>query len=196
VDTSNPTTRLTLAVARGEPGAVDALMPHVYDELRAIAARLMQRERAEHTLRPTELIHEAYLRLVDVDGVEGTDEELRAHFNRVAVRAMRFVLVDHARKKHAQKRGGGGRRVPLDEEGVAAPVDVLEVLQVHDGLERLAAIDEALASVVELRYFGGLTIEEAADSLGVSRRTAVRRFRLARAWLVREFGEGGPHGPE
>jgi RNA polymerase sigma factor (TIGR02999 family) len=201
-DRTQQTTRMVLAIARADadaPAAAEQLLPHVYDELRAIAGNLMRRERAAHTLQPTELIHEAWLRLVDADAVAGAPDRdagpLRTHFTRIAARAMRFVLVDHARRKFADKRGGGQRRVTLDDNHEAAVVDPEDVLHVHDGIERLAALDPELAQIVELRFFGGMTLDEVAVARGTSRRTVVRNYRLARAWWLREFDDGGRGEP-
>jgi RNA polymerase sigma factor (TIGR02999 family) len=176
-------TRLLLALKAGDARAAEQLLPILYDELHAIAARLMGAERAGHTLQPTALVHEAFLRLIGHDGVPASD---RVHFLRLAARAMRNVLVDSARTRNAGKRGRGQQRVTLDE-GIAADGDAERVIVVDDALARLAEIDPQLADVVELRFFGGLTAEEAGAALGVSLRTVERGWRTARAWLAREM---------
>jgi RNA polymerase sigma factor (TIGR02999 family) len=174
----------------GDLAASEELMPIVYDELRRIASRLMQSQGRAHTMQPTELIHEAYLRLVDDDETDHDRKwEGRLHFTRVAARAMRFVLVDHARGKLAKKRGGERHRVTLDTRVSAIADNAEQVLFVHDGLDRLAAVDEQLAKIVELRFFGGMTMDEIANSLESSTRTVERGWRVARAWWIKEFGE-------
>lgn len=182
------TNSLLESLARGESSAAEDLVPLVYEELRHIAARLV---RPTDQMQPTELIHEAYLRLVD-DETEGPNAgswEGRVHFTRVAARAMRFVLVDHARARLSQKRGGERRRVTLDTRVSAIADDAEQVLFVHDGLERLAEIDEQLAKIVELKFFGGMTMDAIAKALGSSTRTVERGWRSARAWWIKEFGE-------
>jgi RNA polymerase sigma factor (TIGR02999 family) len=171
--------------SRGDRGALAQLLPLVYEELRAIAARQLVRERVGHTLQPTALVHEAYLRLVDQRQV---DWQNRAHFFGVAAQIMRRILVDHARRHAAEKRGDGVRCVSIDDaEQVAAPGDV-PILALDHALERLEKVDAGLARMVELRAFGGLTIEEAAHVLDVSPSTAKREWRTAKAWLHRELG--------
>lgn len=181
-------TQLLVAWGAGDQAAGDRLLPEVYAELRRCAARAMRREASEHTLQATALVHEAYLRLVDQRRVQWQN---RAHFFGVAAQVMRRILVDHARGRHAAKRGGGARQLTLgDADAAAAPDadDGLDVLALHEALERLAALDEAHARVVELRYFGGLNIEETAEAMGVSPATVKREWALARAWLRRELG--------
>ena len=175
--------------SRGDRGALGQLLPLVYEELRAIAARQLVRERVGHTLQPTALVHEAYLRLVDQRQV---DWQSRAHFFGVAAQIMRRVLVDHARRHAAEKRGDGVRCVSIDDVlHVAAPGDV-PILALDQALERLEKVDADLARIVELRAFGGLTIEEAAHVLDVSPSTAKREWRTAKAWLHRELGLESP----
>lgn len=183
-------TKLLKAHRAGDSGALNELLPRVYDELRRMAHRRMQGERAGHTFGTTALVHEAYLELVDLDRVDWQD---RTHFFAVAARVMRNVLVDYAVKRNAEKRGGDRDRVPLRDEDAACEVDLTDVLAVHQALSRLEERDERQARVVECRFFGGLTIEETAEALGVSPATVGRDWRVARAWLNRELTieEGG-----
>jgi len=177
-------TDLTSLLARwqaGEEGAHDRVAEVVYPELRRIAAAYLRRERANHTLQPTALVHEAFLRLVHAGSLRF---DCRQQFFALAAQLMRHILVDHARAALAQKRGGGAARVSLD--GLDLPDHQLAAgrfLELHDALNRLAVHDSRKARIVELRYFGGLTIEEAAEVLGVSRATAHREQRFAEAWL-------------
>jgi len=180
---SDNVTRLLLDLGDGRPGALDALMPVVYDELRALAAAYLRRERDGHTLQPTALVHEAFLRLVDQ---RTATWENRAHFFGVAARLMRRIIVDHARARLAEKRGGG-RLVTLDTESPISDERATDVLRVDEVLAELERLDERQARVVELRFFGGLTIEEAAAVLGVSPMTVKRDWLVARAWLQREL---------
>lgn len=159
-------------------------MALVYGELRALAAQHLRRERPDHSWQPTELVHEAYLRLVDGKQV---DWKGRGHFFGTAARAMRQLLVDHARRKGAAKRGGGEERVTLEVELVSGERADAELLDLNDALERLTEMDERAGRLVELRFFAGLTLDEAADALGVSRRTAANDWSLARLWLSREL---------
>lgn len=170
---------------RGNATALNELLPLVYAELRRIAARQLRGERAGHTLQPTALVHEVYLRLVDQRHVDWRD---RAHFFGVAAQVMRRILVDHARRRRAGKRGDGLPSMSIDEAKDAIAPDAIPVLALDHALDRLAGLDEGLARVVELRAFGGLTIEEAACVLKVSPTTAKREWRFARAWLTRELG--------
>jgi RNA polymerase sigma factor (TIGR02999 family) len=184
-------TRLLLGRnARGDGGA-DAsrrLFELVYDELRRLAASLMRRERAEHTLQPTALVHEAFLRLVGATHIEWQD---RTHFMGIAARAMRQILVDHARRHGAAKRGGGLTRVTLTGAELVASHDAVEILELHEALERFAALDRRAAQVVELRVFGGLSVQETSHLLEVSPRTVDGDWAVARMWLTRELGSGG-----
>jgi RNA polymerase sigma factor (TIGR02999 family) len=172
---------------RGDRSALDRLVPLVYAELRRAAARHLRAERAEHTLQPTALVHEVYLRLVDQRQV---DWQGRAHFLGATAHVMRRVLVDHARRHRAGKRGEGFRRVSMDEVSEAAAPTEVPILALDHALDRLNEMDPELARIVELRAFGGLTIEEAAHVLDVSASTAKRYWRTARAWLKRELGSG------
>jgi RNA polymerase sigma factor (TIGR02999 family) len=168
-----------------DPEQAEELLAVVYDELRQLAGRQLRGERPGHTLQPTALVHEAYIRLVDADGITW---ESRAHFFGIAARAMRQILVDHARRRDADKRGGGWERVTLDT-GVAEDAGVdTDILDLHTALENLASHDADLARLVELRFFAGLTLDEAADALGVSRRKAAKDWSVARLWLQRELG--------
>jgi RNA polymerase sigma factor (TIGR02999 family) len=171
--------------SRGDRHALDRLLPLVYAELRRIAARQLRRERDGHTLQPTALVHEAYVRLVDQRSV---DWQNRAHFYGVAAQVMRRVLVDHARRQAARKRGDGAQRVPLEDIVDTAQAREIPVLALDHALSRLERADSGLARIVELRAFGGLTIDEAAHVLNVSPSTAKREWRTAKAWLARELG--------
>jgi RNA polymerase sigma factor (TIGR02999 family) len=174
----------------GDGPAVSELVPLVYGELRRIAARSLRRERPGHTLQATALVHEAYLRLLK-------DEHLsfqnRAHFLGIAARAMRQILVEHARARDADKREGGRRRITLDEAVAASATREVDLLALDEALERLAALDDRHARIVELRFFGGLTNEEAAEALGVSVATVKRAWTAARAWLFRELSSQPIH---
>jgi RNA polymerase sigma factor (TIGR02999 family) len=163
--------------------ARDALLPIVYDELHRLAHHYMRIERAGHTLQTTALVNEAYIRLVDVDRMQWRD---RAHFFAIAATMMRRILVDHARAHARDKRGGGVVMTSLDED-VAAPSRDVDVIALDEALERLGRIDERQARLVELRYFTGLTIEEAAEALGLSAGTLKREWAIAKAWLYREL---------
>jgi RNA polymerase sigma factor (TIGR02999 family) len=174
-------THLLSAVERGDPGAAEQLLPLVYDELRRLAARRLAREAPGQTLQATALVHEAYLRLVDAEQAGRWNG--RAHFFRAAAEAMRRILVDHARRKKSQKRGGAREQIDLEQAAPAAPEPPEDVVAVHEALDLLAAHDPAKAELVKLRYFVGLSVEEAADVLGVSRATADRYWRYAKTWL-------------
>src|SRR5262245_23670030 len=175
-------TDLLSAMDRGDPRAARDLFPVVYDELRQLAAAQLAREPAGHTLQPTALVHEAYLRLVDGDPQQQFNG--RGHFFGAAAEAMRRILVDQARRKQAEKRGGGRARVDLDELVPAAGDRTDDLLALDDALAQLAEADADAAQLVKLRYFGGLTIKEAAAALGVSPRTADSVWAYARAWLL------------
>ena len=177
---------------RGDRSAFAELMPLVYDELRQLADRYLSRERRDHTLQPTALVHEAYLRLT---GLRAADFQNRVHFYGAAANAMRRILVDHARRRNAAKRGDPANRVDFDvavEAGVDRPFDLLAL---DDALRRLAEIAPTPAQVVELRYFGGLSIEEAAEFLGVAPMTVKRHWTFARAWLFQALGGVTRPGP-
>ena len=179
-------TELLQAWSDGDRTALDQLVPLVHAELRRIARRHMRRERAGHTLQTTALIHEAYLRLVKVQGVTW---QSRAHFFGISARLMRRVLVDFARERGYRKRGGGTPRVPLDEAVLVAGAPDEDVVALDDALSALAKIDIRKSRAIELRFFGGLSIEEAALVLEVSSETVKRDCRLAKAWLLRWLTE-------
>jgi RNA polymerase sigma factor (TIGR02999 family) len=184
-DQARDITDLLIQAEAGTPGALDRVMPVVYDELRLLAESIFRRERPDHSLQATALVHEAYLRLVGRPDLEWKN---RRHFFGIAAQAMRRILVDHARRKGARKRTGG-RAVTLDEE-LAAPLAASpdDILGVDDALARLAALSPRAAQVVELRYFAGLSVEETAEALGTSPATVKRDWLSARAWLQREVG--------
>jgi RNA polymerase sigma-70 factor, ECF subfamily len=177
-------TRLLIELSKGDRGAVDLLLPVIYDELRKLAANYLRRERPDHTLQPTALVHEAYIRLVDQTRVNWQN---RAHFFGVAAQIMRRLLVDHARKHNAEKRGQDFQKLSLDENIDRAVERSAELIALDDALTSLAEFDEQKARMVELRYFGGLSIEETADVLGVTPTTIKRHWRFAKAWLHGEM---------
>jgi RNA polymerase sigma factor (TIGR02999 family) len=180
-------TTLLRAWARGDETALERLTPLVYDELRRLARRHLRRERAGQTLQATALVNEAYMRLVDVSGIEWQD---RAHFLSVSSRIMRRVLIDAARSRAAQKRAGGVERVPdseLDRVAAHGSDRAAELCALDDALESLARLDSRRAQVIELRFFGGLSVQETADVLKVSPQTVMRDWKLARAWLMSEL---------
>ena len=167
----------------GDRQALEQLMPLVYDQLRKQASRCLRSERTDHTLAATALVHEAYMRLVEVD-VAWQD---RIHFFAVSARMLRRILVDHARTNKRDKRGGEAAKVPLDEAIVVGPQSSGRVLDLDDALQRLAAHDPRKSEIVELRCFGGLTNDETAAALGISTATVLREMRMAKAWLRREL---------
>lgn len=169
---------------RGDARALDRLLPLVYDELRRVAARQLRRERADHTLQPTALVHEAYVKLIDQRQVDWRN---RAHFYGVASQVMRRLLVDHARRHTANKRGHGLERVSIDEALEVPAPSQIPILVLDEVIARLEKIDRRLAQLVEVRAFGGCTLEEAAEVLKVSESTAKRDWRTAKAWLMREL---------
>jgi RNA polymerase sigma factor (TIGR02999 family) len=184
-DPAGEVTQLLRQWSGGNAAALEKLLPLVYDELRRRAGAYLRQERPGHTLQPTALVHEAYLKLVGGSSIDWKD---RAHFFGVAARAMRQVLVDHARARQTAKRGEGHVRVELDAAGaVAAPARSLDLLDLDRALSRLAAMDERQSRLVELRLFAGLTIEEAAEVLQVSHATVSREWKHAEAWLQREM---------
>jgi RNA polymerase sigma factor (TIGR02999 family) len=178
-------TRLLDELTEGRHEVLPSLLPLIYDELRKLAGYHLARERPNHTLQATALVHEAYLRLVDQTDVRWQN---RAHFMAVAAQAMRRVLVDHARSRQAAKRGGGDAPLYLDEVTAAIEAPTVDVLGVDAALTRLAEYDPRQVKVVELRFFGGLSVEETADVLGISTATVKREWSFARAWLRRELG--------
>ena len=167
------------------PAAVQDLFTQVYDELRRVAANALRQERSDHTLQPTALVHEAFLRLARADSLAVLS---RAHVFALAAQAMRRILVDHARTHRAQKRGNG-LRIPIDDIDAPTPAPDVDLLALDRALESLAAIDARQAQIVELRFFGGLTVEEAAEVIGMSARTVKREWQMARAWLKREMAK-------
>lgn len=196
VSTASPgdVTQLLQAWSRGEETALQRLVPLVYRELHQRAHRCMGAERAGHTLQTSALIHEAYLRLV---GSPRLAWESRTHFFAIAARQMRRILVDHARKKRSLKRGGENRQVDLDAELLVAGRPDRDLVSLDDALNALAGVDPRKVKVVELRFFGGLSVEETAEALGVSPQTVLRDWRLAKVWLLREMkrGAGPASGP-
>ena len=186
-------TRLIDAVGSGDPHAAAQLLPLVYDELRRLARANMARERGSHTLQATALVHEAYLRLVQ-DQPQSWDG--RRHFFAAAAEAMRRILVESARRKHSLKRGGGREQVELDGNGDAiadidSPADPIDLLALDEALNQFAAEDPSKAELVKLLYFAGLTLDEAAEALGLSKTTAHRQWVYARAWLLEAMERGG-----
>jgi RNA polymerase sigma-70 factor, ECF subfamily len=174
-------TRLLVRLTDGDRGVLDELLPLIYGELRRLAAGYLRRERVGHTLQPTALVHEAYLRLVDQTQVRWQN---RAHFLGVAAQMMRRILVDHARAREAGKRGGEFQKLSLDENVDASGGGRdLDLVALDDALERLAELDPQKSKIVELRFFGGLSVEETAEVLGVSAPTVKRQWRMAKAWL-------------
>jgi RNA polymerase sigma factor (TIGR02999 family) len=177
-------TELLLAWGQGDQAAFDELVPLVHDELRRIARRCMAGERAGHSLQPTALLNEAYVRLVNVQRVRWQD---RAHFLSMAARLMRRILVDIARSKHYQKRGGGAVRVTFDEFAIAPAEPGHDLVALDDALKAFEHVDPRKSQVIELRFFAGFSVEETAEVLGVSVDTVMRDWKLARAWLLREL---------
>lgn len=184
-------TRLLAAWSKGDQAALDKLLPLVYDELHRLAASYMRRERTDHTLQTTALVHEAYLKLV---GQRQARWETRVHFFAAAAQVMRHILIDHSRTRRRAKRGAGVPELSLDEAAVLSDGRAEELLAVHEALTGLSAVDPRKGRVFELRYFGGLSVEEAAEALRVSPATVARDWRMAKAWLRREIGEGMRHG--
>jgi RNA polymerase sigma-70 factor (ECF subfamily) len=189
---SKEITELLNRVAPGDATALDRLLPVVYDELRRLAARHLSAERAGHTLQPTALAHEAYLKLV---GQRESRWQNRAHFLGVAARVMRRILVDYARQRKAEKRGGGEAPVSLDTSTMIEERPQLAFDDLDHALNDLARLSERQAHVVELRYFGGLTLEETGEVLGISVVTVKRDWAVARAWLYRELTGSEPRNP-
>ncbi len=183
---SQEVTVLLSALTRGDDGAASKLIPVVYDELRRLAGSYMRRERADHTLQATALVHEAYLKLIEQRSVNW---QSRAHFFGVSAQLMRRILIDHARGHTREKRGGEQKKVSLDEAFVFSEKQADELLAVDDSLNLLAKIDPRQARVVELRFFGGLSVEEAAEVLGVSPKTVKRDWSVAKAWLYADLKE-------
>lgn len=182
----NDITRILSAIEQGEPHAAEQLLPLVYDELRQLAAAKLAHERPGQTLDATALVHEAYLRLVDAETAAHWNG--RGHFFAAAAEAMRRILIDAARKKGSEKRGGKYRRVPLDEASLAADMAPDDLLALDEALTALAQVDASAAEVVRLRCFAGLSAEDAAQVLGIAPRTAYRLWAFGRAWLFSRLG--------
>lgn len=185
-DTSRQVSQILRTRDLRDPTAAEALLRLVYDDLRGVAARQLGRERTDHVLRPTALVHEAWLRLTAGAQIA---YEGRGHFFRIAARAMRQVLVDEARRDNSAKRGGAVRPITIDTDIAGEVPHDHEFLDLHDALERLEALDMQLGRLVELRFFTGLTLEEAADALGVSRRKAAKDWAAAKLWLRQQLEE-------
>jgi RNA polymerase sigma factor (TIGR02999 family) len=181
---ANQVTQLLISLRDGDRSAAQKLMPLVYDEFRALAAHHLAGERKNHTLQPTALVHEAYLRLIDQTRV---DWQGRTHFFAIGSQAIRRVLIDHARARARAKRGGGMARVTLDDAVALAPQRDEDLLALDEAMEKLEKLDPRQAKVVEMRFFGGMTVEEVAEALGVSKRTVEGEWTMARAWLLREL---------
>lgn len=177
--------------SKGDQTALDKLLPLVYDELHRLASGYMRRERPDHTLQTTALVHEAYLRLV---GQRNARWQTRVHFFAAAAQVMRHILVDHARSRRRAKRGEGLVELPLEDAAVLSEERADELLAVNDALTGLAALDPRKGRVFELRYFGGMSVDEAAEALKVSPATVARDWRMAKAWLRREMGSGVSYG--
>ena len=180
-------TEILLAVKSGgtdQDAAANRIFELVYGELRHMAAAMMKAERADHTLQPTALVHEAYCNLIDTDRVEW---ENRAHFFGIAARAMREILVEHARRRGRIKRGSGRSSITFQDDRVLAPGSTIDVLDLHEALEKLTELHERMGRIVELRVFVGLTAKETAHVLGISERTVYDDWRVAKMWLRREF---------
>jgi RNA polymerase sigma-70 factor (ECF subfamily) len=180
------TTRMLADLDRGDAAAAEKLFPLVYDQLRIVADNLFRQQPAGHTLQPTALVHEAYMRLVNQEDERWSS---RAHFFAVASKAMRQILINYAERRAAAKRGGDRQRVTLSEGVTPAPQRELDVLALDEALRKLAGLSERMGRVVELRFFGGLTVEEVAHVLGVSKRTVEGDWQMAKAWLSRELSQ-------
>lgn len=188
-DRSRPhVTELLVAWGRGDRSALDELVPIVHRELRRLARLQLRGERINHTLQTTALVNEAFVRLVDLHRIQWQD---RTHFLSLSARLMRRILVDHARSRNYQKRGGGAMNVTLDEMLVGSVERGADLVSLDDALESLARVDPRKCQVVELRFFGGLTVEETAEALNVSPETVLRDWRLAKVWLLREVSRRG-----
>jgi RNA polymerase sigma factor (TIGR02999 family) len=177
-------TKLLLEWSNGDAQSLEKLLPLVYQELRRLARHYLRQERPDHTLQATALVHEAYFKLIDTDNVQWQN---RAHFFGVAAKVMRHILVDMARQRRARKRGGG-HKLPLDEAlGVPDEPGNVNLVALDEALNKLAKVDPRQSEIIELRYFGGLSVEETAEALGVSPTTVKREWRMARAWLLQEI---------
>lgn len=186
-------TRILAAIEEGDGRAVGQLLPAVYLELRELAARKLSREKPGQTLQATALVHEAYLRLL---GTEGQNVRSKTHFFAAAAEAMRRILIENARRKHRLKRGGDQQKVNLDEAVALAEQPSEDLVALDEALARLGQEEPVVAELVKLRYFAGLTLEQAAELLGMSRRTATRHWTFARSWLYRQVAGSGTRGSE
>ena len=184
--TNNATTEILIDLQQGNRSRIDELSDIIYGELRDMARNFLRRERADHTLQPTALVHEAFLRMADQQRVNWQG---RSHFMAISAQAMRRILVDHARSKHRQKRGGNWDRVMLTDDAMLSRHRDEDVLAVDEALEKLEAIDPIRAKIVELRFFSGMSIKEVAESLEMSPRTVERHWTAIRAWLRKELSE-------
>ncbi len=184
---TNQITRQLIAWSNGDQTAMDQLIPVVYQELRRMADRFLRHESAGHTLQPTALVHEAWLRLIDQTRVNWQN---RAQFFGVAAQMMRRILVDHAKSKHREKRGGDAVKLSLDDVVILSQERAADLIALDEALDALGNFDQRKCSVVELRYFGGLSVEETAEVLSVSPDTVMRDWKLAKAWLYQRLGEG------
>jgi RNA polymerase sigma factor (TIGR02999 family) len=187
MDTAPDVTQLLLAWSDGDREALDELTPLIYRELKKLAESYLRRERVGHTLQPTALAHEAYIKLIDQQNVRWQN---RAHFFGIAAQAMRRILVDHARARLAGKRGSGAAVVALDDAVDVSDQRADQLIALDEALKSLAELDPDKSRVVELKYFGGMTLEEIAEVLGVSRATVIREWRMAKAWLYGELKRG------
>jgi RNA polymerase sigma factor (TIGR02999 family) len=185
----NDVTRILTAIEQGDRHAAEQLLPVVYDELRRLAAQKLAQEKPGQTLQATALVHEAYLRLVEGDNAQHWNS--RGHFFAAAAEAMRRILVDQARRKLSLRRGGNLERRPIEDQEIAAPEPSVDLLAVHEALERFQDVDAIAAQIVKLRYFAGLTIPQVAAALGISTSTADRSWAYARAWLHAELKRDG-----
>jgi RNA polymerase sigma factor (TIGR02999 family) len=182
-------TRILSAIEQGDPHAAERLLPLVYDALRKLAAQKMLQEAPGQTLQATALVHEAYVRLVDVEQAQRWDS--RGHFFAAAAEAMRRILIEQSRRKRSLRRGGGLVRIELDDPAAGPGLaDSDDLLALDEALTKLAGVDAKAAELVKLRYFAGMTVDEAAEALGISSRTAKRNWAFARAWLQREIDRG------
>jgi RNA polymerase sigma factor (TIGR02999 family) len=181
-------THILNAIEQGDPRAAEQLLPLVYDELRRLAAQKMAQEAPGQTLQATALVHEAYLRLVDIEKAQHWNS--RGHFFGAAAEAMRRILVDQARKRRSRRRGGGLQKQPIEQLDIAVPEPSMDLLALNDALERFEQIDKIAADLVKLRYYGGMTIPQVAEALGISSTTADRYWAYARAWLHTELNKG------
>ena len=194
MDTTVASTRVTILLRRlseGDQDALAELMPLMYDELHSLASSYLRRERQDHTLQTTALVHEAYLRLVNQKDAQWNE---RGHFLAVAAQIMRRILVDHARRHKSDKRGGPIAKLPLEEALVVAEGQFEDIMMLDDLLIRLARIDPHEAQIVELRFFAGLSVEETAAAMGISSTTVKREWSVARKWLAREMGRSTTEG--